>query len=148
MEFSRPGHWSGSPFPSPGDLSNPEIEPRSPILQAGSLPAEPAGKSSIYLTTYLFAHLSPNYVSVSLSMKIPIYLVYQVDTYLPYLTTYLATSLPTYLSIYLIAYLPTHPPTCLIYLAVYLSTYLPTIYLPVHHLSVFLCVSISVSLPL
>ena len=32
------------PFPSPGDLSNPGIEPRSPALQADSLPAEPQGK--------------------------------------------------------------------------------------------------------
>ena len=31
-------------FPSPGDLPNPEIEPRSPILQVDSLPAEPQGK--------------------------------------------------------------------------------------------------------
>ena len=34
----------GSLFPSPGDLPNPEIEPRSPTLQADSLPAEPQGK--------------------------------------------------------------------------------------------------------
>ena len=34
----------GRPFPSPGDLPNPGIEPRSPALQAGSLPAEPQGK--------------------------------------------------------------------------------------------------------
>ena len=33
MEFSRPEYWSGSPFPSLGDLPNPGIEPRSPILQ-------------------------------------------------------------------------------------------------------------------
>ena len=32
------------PFPSPGDLPNPGIEPRSPILQADSLPSEPPGK--------------------------------------------------------------------------------------------------------
>ena len=32
------------PFPSPGDLPNPGIEPRSPILQVDSLPAEPQGK--------------------------------------------------------------------------------------------------------
>ena len=43
MEFSRP-YWSGLPFPSSGDLPNPGIEPRSPALQAGSLPAEPAGR--------------------------------------------------------------------------------------------------------
>ena len=44
MEFSRTEHWSGQPFPSPGDLPNPGIEPRSPTLQADSLPAEPQGK--------------------------------------------------------------------------------------------------------
>ena len=43
-EFSRPEYWSGWPFPSPGDLPNPGIEPRSPALQADSLPAEPHGK--------------------------------------------------------------------------------------------------------
>ena len=44
MEFSRPEYWSGYPFPSPGDLPNPGIEPRSPTLQVDSLPAEPQGK--------------------------------------------------------------------------------------------------------
>ena len=41
MEFSRQEYWSGLPFPSPGDLLNPRIEPGSPALQAGSLPSEP-----------------------------------------------------------------------------------------------------------
>ena len=41
MEFSRPEYWSGYPFPSPGDLPNPGMKPRSPTLQADSLPAEP-----------------------------------------------------------------------------------------------------------
>ena len=45
MDFSRPAYWSGLPFPSPGGLPNPRIEPRSPALQADSLPAEPLGKS-------------------------------------------------------------------------------------------------------
>ena len=36
-----------SPFPSPGDLSDPGIKPRSPALQAGSLPSEPPGKPPI-----------------------------------------------------------------------------------------------------
>ena len=44
MEFSRPEYCSGKPFPSPGDLPNPGIEPRSPALQVDSLPAEPPGK--------------------------------------------------------------------------------------------------------
>ena len=46
MEFSRPEYWSGEPIPSPGDLPNPEIELRSPALQADFLPAEPPGKPS------------------------------------------------------------------------------------------------------
>ena len=44
MEFSRLEYWSGQPFPSPGDLPNPGIEPRSPTLQADSLPTELSGK--------------------------------------------------------------------------------------------------------
>ena len=39
MEFSRKGYWSGWPFPSPGELLDPGIEPGSPALQAGSLPS-------------------------------------------------------------------------------------------------------------
>ena len=42
--FSRQEYWSGLPCPLPGDLPNPRIEPRSPTLQADSLPAEPQGK--------------------------------------------------------------------------------------------------------
>ena len=43
MGFSRQEYWSGLPFSSPGDLSNPGIGPRSPALQADSLPSEPPG---------------------------------------------------------------------------------------------------------
>ena len=38
--FSRQEYWSGLPFPSPGDLPDPGIEPRSPVWQANSLPTE------------------------------------------------------------------------------------------------------------
>ena len=41
MGFSRQEYWSGLPFPPPGDLLNPEIRPKSPALQADSLPPEP-----------------------------------------------------------------------------------------------------------
>ena len=44
MEFSRQEFWSGLPFPSPGDLPNPGIEPGSPALKADALPSEPPGK--------------------------------------------------------------------------------------------------------
>ena len=43
-EFSRQEYWSGLPFPSPGDLPNPRIEPGSPTLQADTLPSELPGK--------------------------------------------------------------------------------------------------------
>ena len=54
MDCSLPGfsvhgvlqarNWSGMPFSSPGDLTDPGIEPWSPALQADSLPSEPPGK--------------------------------------------------------------------------------------------------------
>ena len=40
MGFSRQEYWSGLPFPSPGGLPNPGIEPMYPALQADSLPTE------------------------------------------------------------------------------------------------------------
>ena len=44
MGFSRQEYWSGLPFPPPGDLPNPGIEPGSPALQADTLPFEPPSK--------------------------------------------------------------------------------------------------------
>ena len=44
MGFSRQEYWSGLPFPSPGDLSNPGIGPGSPALQTDALPSEPPEK--------------------------------------------------------------------------------------------------------
>ena len=44
MEFSRQEDWIGLPFPSPGDLPDPGIEPRSSALQADALPSEPPRK--------------------------------------------------------------------------------------------------------
>ena len=44
MGFSRQEYWSGLPFPSPGDIPNPGIEPGSPALQTDALPSEPPGK--------------------------------------------------------------------------------------------------------
>ena len=41
MEFSRQEHWSELPFPSPGDLPDTGIEPKSPALWADALPSEP-----------------------------------------------------------------------------------------------------------
>ena len=46
MGFSRLEYWSGLPFPSPGDLPDPGIEPRSPILEADALTSEPPEKQA------------------------------------------------------------------------------------------------------
>ena len=45
--FSRQEYWSGLPFPPPGDLPNPGIEPMSPALAGGFFTTEPPGKSNI-----------------------------------------------------------------------------------------------------
>ena len=44
MGFSRQEYWSGLPFPSPGALPDPGIEPGSPAFQAYALTSEPPGK--------------------------------------------------------------------------------------------------------
>ena len=46
-EFHRQECWSGLPFPSPGDLPDPGIEPRSPALQSDSLPSESKRKTEM-----------------------------------------------------------------------------------------------------
>ena len=67
VEFSRPEYWSRWPFPSPGDLPNPGIKPRSPALQADSLPAEPPGKpmntgvGSLSLLQWIFLSQESNW---------------------------------------------------------------------------------------
>ena len=54
MGFPRQECWNGLPFPSPGDLPDPGIEPRSPALQADALPSEPPGK---HMHTYRHVHV-------------------------------------------------------------------------------------------
>ena len=56
-------YWSGQPFPSPGDLPNPGIEPRSPTLQADSLPAEPQRKpNTLDVCNRLFLSSDPKFI--------------------------------------------------------------------------------------
>ena len=60
MRFSRQEYWSGLPVPSPGDLPDPGTKPRSPELQADSLPSEPPEKpttprrNTIYVTIQIY----------------------------------------------------------------------------------------------
>ena len=51
LGFSRQEYWSGLPFPSPGDLPNPGIEPKTPALQADS--SEPPGNMFYIFLLYL-----------------------------------------------------------------------------------------------
>ena len=55
--YSRQEYWSGLPFPLPGDLPNPGIEPGSPALQTDALLSEPV--NSNYLENYLI-NLNPS----------------------------------------------------------------------------------------
>ena len=57
MGFFRQEYWSGLPFPSPGDLPNPGIEPRSPALQADALPSESPGEYILYMIYIIRARL-------------------------------------------------------------------------------------------
>ena len=52
MGLSRQEYWNGLPFPSPGDLPNPGIEPGSPALQGDSLLSEPPGKPVQVMSLY------------------------------------------------------------------------------------------------
>ena len=76
MGFSKQECWNGLPFPSPGDLPDPGIEPGSPTLQADALPSEPPGKPKvstgawIYLWAFCFVPL----IYISVCVPISFYL--------------------------------------------------------------------------
>ena len=57
MKYSRQEHWSGLPFPSPGDVPDPGTELGSPALQADLLPSEPPGKL-IYKPNFSLKNIS------------------------------------------------------------------------------------------
>ena len=63
MEFSSQEYWSGWPFPSPGDLPDPGIEPSCHTLQSDSLPFEPPEKPLINHRPSLFESLFPHLVN-------------------------------------------------------------------------------------
>ena len=58
MGFSRQECWSGLPFPSPGDLPDPGIEPGSSALQADALPSEPPGNVKLKVMPFITCKLS------------------------------------------------------------------------------------------
>ena len=75
MGFSRQEYWSGLPFPSPGDLPDPGIEPGSPTLQVDTLTSEPPGKPTLtlfkgYLLQYSWASLVAQLVKNLPTMRV------------------------------------------------------------------------------
>ena len=72
MGFSRQKYWSGLPCPSPGDLLNPGIKPKSPILQANSFPTEPKPKhlSSNMKNKLIISKLQQNFGKYSFHLFI------------------------------------------------------------------------------
>ena len=58
MGFSRQEYWRGLPFPFLGDLPDPGIEPRSPAMRADTLPSEPPGKPSQYISEFIWFSIS------------------------------------------------------------------------------------------
>ena len=93
MEFFRQEYWSGQPFPSPGALPKPSIEPESPALQADSLPCKPPGKLSVFSRCLLLDHIQftlihglnfpGSYTIWSISNYPPLFPSSIVDTYWP-----------------------------------------------------------------
>ena len=84
MGFPKQGYWSGLPFPPPGDLPNPGIEPRSPALQAECLPTEPPGKP---LSPAFF--FSPSYLPKGSPALPYFFFFFYQDMFLPTVTFYL-----------------------------------------------------------
>ena len=72
MGFSRQEYWSGSPFPSPGDLPDPGIKPGSPALEADALTSEPLGKQGSFdnKSNSVLYLLDAKFISVKGFMKI------------------------------------------------------------------------------
>ena len=78
MGFSRQEYWSGLPFPSPGDLPDPGIEPGPPELEADALTSEPPGKP----LTRLWGRVIFKYLKLSLNKSnYPVNLVLCTLTY-------------------------------------------------------------------
>ena len=85
MGFSRQEYWSGLPFPSPGDLPDPGIEPRSPALQADTLPSEPQGKpwKTVWRVLKMLGIKSPHDPAIPLLGIYPEEMKIERDTFIP-----------------------------------------------------------------
>ena len=71
MGFSRQEYWSGLLFPSPGDLPDPGIKPRSPALQADALTSEPPVPNPGVPPRWMFLWLDIFYHPIAAKMSPP-----------------------------------------------------------------------------
>ena len=78
--FSRQEYWSGVPLPSPGDVPNPGIEPRSPTLQADAITSELPGK--IWEGVHKGCILSPCLFNIS-CFEMPGWMKHKLESRLP-----------------------------------------------------------------
>ena len=103
MGFSRQEYCNELPFPSPGDLPDPGIEPGSPTFQADSLPSEPPGKPHIYVCVCICVYI---YIYITFrGAGLDIYIYTHTHIYV-YIYVYDYTH--TYIHIYVIIYTHTH----------------------------------------
>ena len=80
MGFPRKKYWSGLPFPSPGDVPDPGIEPESPVLQVDSLKLSQLGNISKSIKPYIYKHSNiSHYKLESIHLNIYIYIYSEVD---------------------------------------------------------------------
>ena len=77
MELSRQEYWSRLPFPSPGDLPNPGIEPASPALAGGFFTPEPQGKDIQIMLFYIKSILIVRMPKMFLEKKYNVVLLIQ-----------------------------------------------------------------------
>ena len=83
MGFSRQEYWNGLPFPSPEDLPNPAIKPRSPAL-AGLFTTEPPGKlyvSDIFVCIWLTSLCKTVFRSIYITTNDPTSLLFMAEQY-------------------------------------------------------------------
>ena len=134
MGFSRQEYWSGLPFPSPGDLPDPGIKPRSPALQADALTSEPQGKPfhsfmkvpynyCISISPFISVDICFMYLGTSMSVAYMfpnVIYFYWIDPFLIiqylfifFFTGFVLKSILTDLSIATLAFFSSHFHSCL-----------------------------------
>ena len=113
MEFSRQRYWSRLPFPSPGDITNPGIKPRSPEMASRFSTTEPPGKP------FTHPELANKYMYMYIYMCVYIYIYTYILCYIHIYRLYTYIHIYTHIHTYIyIGYIHTY-----IYTHIYIHTY-------------------------